>query len=413
MICSNCKEYEVILDFENYIIKKNPQLYEELNSIIEQYFMESDGCQECDGCGSTIAKGEPVANSENGILNSILNIIAKEVMNTIKCCSQCGQGEDISGMYASIKSIFSDPEDDPIAIFNSINTATELGDLLSDFLGNNKDSWEPYYHELVKKIECPRCDNGGGIDWSSHIDNGEFDMYTEVYTQSDIDQFNHQFYGDALAEISFEISKIAEKFTIDELVTLKRKYVSDKLFLSRESEFAKLYELIKESAIVYLLGVNRLLFRARGNDGTPCYSTSQMWSAPSNKVSQGRYNDVGEGYLYLSNNEEVIKKEVLIQSGIYNIGVFKVKNPLVLLPVDFLFGYEYKEFISDEVAANSRDDKFKEQYIITNIVSAIAKAIGYNGIVYMSTKDKFSVNYTLFQYDKNIDLECFKTYESY
>lgn len=406
MLCYRCKEYNLILNLENYILCNRPDLYRDFNQLIDEFYFLNEKERICNNCKSTILINEPYLENFENFSSKVLKIISKEIMRNIVCCTECGDGADIKGLYPSIKSCFYDEDDNPDEIFNEIDTAIELNDLMYEILENKNDSWEPYYKKIVKYIECPQCDNGTGIDWSSHIDHGTFDMYTEVYTQKRIDSFNRNFYGDSVSKINNEISEIAKKFTFDELLELKKKYVNNKIFIYKDNEFKKLYDLIKNSCIVYILGSKRIIFKARPNKVDNYFTTDEMWEAPNHSVGQGRYNDNGESVLYCANNNEVVKEEVIIDSGIHNVGTFRVLNPLVLLPVNYLFGKEYNGFISEEVKADSINYKLKEQYIITNIVSAIAKDIGYNGIVFISAKDYFSVNYALFKYEKNKDLEC-------
>lgn len=410
MLCFKCHTYNLILDFENYIVLNKPNLYDEFNQIINDYFILSENEQTCDNCNSLILENMLYVEEVDGFYESLFELISKEIMRGIVACTECGEGANIQSFYPSIKSCFYDKQDNPTKIFESIDTSSEIKDLMYEILQNNNDSWEQYYENIVEYIQCPNCENGSGEDMDEHIDHGKFNLYTEVYTQADIDEFNRNFYGDSIDKINEEVSQIAKEFTINELVELRSKFSSNKLFIHAHPSFSKLYDLIKTSCIVYILSTDRIVFRARPTKDSYVFQKDEMWDAPRARVGQGRYNDNGEVVLYCSNSKDAVKKEVVSNTGEYTIGVFQVNEPMVLLPVNYLFGRDFEGFISEIVNPDESSYKSKEQYIITNIVSAIAKEIGYKGIVYISTKDKFSVNYALFNYEKNVDLTCIHTY---
>lgn len=134
-----------------------------------------------------------------------------------------------------------------------------------------------------------------------------------------------------------------------------------------------------------------------------------MWEPPINCASHGRYNDIGTSIFYCANNIDVIKKEVSLQDSdsIYNIGKFIINSPRCLFPINYVFSGDYSGLIEEEVPISQQSDTFKQQYVLCNIVSAICANVGYDGIVYKSTKDKLSVDYALFcKFEKGKDIEC-------
>jgi hypothetical protein len=62
--------------------------------------------------------------------------------------------------------------------------------------------------------------------------------------------------------------------------------------------------------------------------------------------------------------------------------------------------------VNEEVPEEDRDLPDKLQYSLTNLVTNICYNIGYDGVVYQSSKDYSSLNYALFcKYTKGEDIE--------
>lgn len=64
-----------------------------------------------------------------------------------------------------------------------------------------------------------------------------------------------------------------------------------------------------------------------------------------------------------------------------------------LFPVNNMIGASFDKLVSEEVPASQRTLKIKKQYILTNLLSVVCEKVGYDGIVYCSTKEKTSVDY--------------------
>lgn len=410
MMCSNCKEYKLLLWFEEYIVSQNPTECEDIKNIFEEYAEIEDEDFECTKCGGQVIKGESYIEEDDEVSEVIFRYMAGQIMNDIDCCEQCGDGEDIQGLFPSIKSYFYDEDDDPEAIFDSFNTASTIEDIMNDVFESRWTLWEPFYENIVEFVECPKCDNGSGVNYDEKMDYGTFGLHTEVYTKRDIDQFNHDFYGDELEEIKIEISYLAKKFSFDELVTLKNDYIQNRMYATRNPLFDKLEQFIKGLFVQkkwYALSENRIVFRTRiSRIGEPL-PKEQLWEPPCGVASHGRYNDIGVSMLYCANNKEVIKKEIVLPYGHnYNIAKFIIHKPIYLFPINNIFGGEFAGLIDEAVPTEQQNINFKQQYIISNIVSAICFQVGYDGIVYRSTKDNISIDYALFcKYEKSKDLE--------
>ncbi len=410
MICSNCENYKLLLDLEEYIVSISPSDYKIIDELFENYSIIADDNIKCFECDCEIVKGESYIKDYDNFLESISQYFAEKISDKIDSCEQCGKGAEIKELYYSIESIFYDEDDDPEAIFDDIDTASTIGDIMSDFLGDRCDIWDRYYDDIVEFVQCPHCGNGSGVNYDEKIDYGTFNLYTEVYTKQDIQQFNHNFYGDELEEINDKISDLAEKCSFDELVNLKNQYIDKRLYAAKNHVFDKLEQFIRDqyhSEKSYVLSKNRLVFRTRTSTIGKPLQKEELWEPPFGCAGHGRYNDIGVSILYCANNREVIKKEVALpRNHRYNIAKFIIHKNMKLFPINNIFDGEFAGLIDESVPKEQQSFQFKKQYIISNIVSGICKEVGYDGIVYHSTKDRNSIDYALFCiYKKGVDIE--------
>ncbi|MCM1160744.1 MAG: RES family NAD+ phosphorylase [Roseburia sp.] len=410
MLCSSCKKNQLLLRFEEYIVSKNPTEYQEFDNIFKNYSIIATEDMICTECGCKIVKGESYIKREDCVFDIVFQYLAEQIMDEIECCEQCGDGEDIQGLYPSIKSCFYDEDDDPEAIFDSFNTASTIEEIMGDVFWDRWDLWEEYFEDIVGFVRCPNCNNGSGIDYDDKINYGTFDLYTQVYTKGDIDRFNHDFYGDEIEFIQKEISDLAKKFSLDELVALKNKYIQNRIYVACNPVFEKLERFIEnlyKQMKWYILSKNRIIFRTRTASIGKLLAKEELWEPPYGVSSHGRYNGIGASVLYCANNKDVIKKEIALPSGYnYNIAKFILHKDMHLFPINNVFSGEFNGLISEAVPLQQQNINFKQQYIIGNIVSAICLKTGYDGIVYRSTKDNVSINYALFdKYEKGKDID--------
>jgi hypothetical protein len=410
MICSSCDKYRLLLIFEEYIVSITPSAYEVSESIERIY----EACVEiankdfeCDKCRRKVITGESYIEDDEKFSEMVFQYFAQLAMDNIDSCEQCGAGEDIQELLPSIKSGF-DKDDDYMSIFESINTSSTIEDIMNIVFEGRVDLWNSYYEEIVEYVKCPKCKNGSGSNYDDKCDYGKFDLDTEVYTQKDIVQFNHDFYGDELKEAKIELSELAQKFSFKELVELKNEYLRNKTFASKNVLFNRLEELIKSFFMqnkYYILSENRLIFRTRTSSSN--LKKEELWEPPYAVSSHGRYNDIGVSILYCANNREAVKREIPLPCGHdYNIAKFIIHKPMLLFPINHVFGGEFAGLIDEVVPAEQQNLQYKQQYILSNIVSAICFQVGYDGIVYRSTKDNCSIDYALFcNYKKGEDIE--------
>ncbi|MDZ5252081.1 RES domain-containing protein [Clostridium sp. LIBA-8841] len=408
MICYRCSEYKFWLNIEKYLVLYNPQEVLKVSRILDDSLEIADEECICDNCGATIVQDECYIDDEENFMDEILEFMGKLVTDEIKCCKECGEGAQIEEIHESIERCYCDKEDNPEEIFDEYDTSTPIEDILNDLFCYDDDFWNQYYEQIVDYVYCPNCLNGSGENYDDKIDYGKFDIYTEVYRESDIDRFNHKFYGDELVEIKNDIHGLANSFSIKELINLKEEYLKNKTFVARNETFAKLERFIQklfDNRIGYLLTPNRMIFRARTENIGVMLSKDEMWEPPFNITNHGRYNDIGTSVLYCANNIDVLKKEVFLdENKCYNVARIITHKEFNLFPINYIFKGEYSGLIDESLVDES--STYKEQYILSNIVSAICLQVGFDGIVYKSTKDDISIDYALFNnYEKNKDLD--------
>lgn len=410
MICSSCTENKLLLSVEQLVINKRPN-DNILEEIFDNYISVASNQMKCANCGGKIVEGETYFDDDDDIFNKLTTYISEQIEKRIECCDECETGDLINNIRHSAEKTFTDEEDGLDDLKEQIDTSSTIEDLVYEELDEWFDLWDSSIgmDNIAENISCPNCGNGSGVDYDDKIDYGTFDRYSEVYTHNDVEYFNYNFYGDEFQGTNF-ISEMAKEFTFDELIDLRKLYAVDVVAATANPLMKRFNDLISTlfaNNCIYILSNNRIIFRARNNKIGNIYSPEKMWEPPLGVASHGRYNQQGIGFLYCANNGDVTKKEIQIKSNEqYNIAKLKVKKNFSLFPVNYVFGVSYDKLVSEEVPVAQQNLQVKEQYILTNLLSEVCKKIGYDGIVYCSTKDKLSVDYALFnKYQRNVDLE--------
>ncbi len=412
MVCSNCKEFRIFLNLEEFIVSKSPNDAECIEYIYSNLVEIAKKDFNCCKCGSKVIKGESYIVDYDELSDTIYRYNGKLVMGHIDYCTECDETSTIQDIFPSLKSRDSKDKTDSVKAFNEIDTSRTISDIIYTIFDGRLERWESHFKAIASYTKCPNpnCKNGSGEDYDDQKDYGIFNLGTSVYTTEDIDQFNSYFNGNELVAVKNEISEIAKNFTIDELDNIKNSYIQSKIFISRHQGFLKLEEFIKslyQQQIYYELAENRLIFRTRISIDDIKLNKSDLWEPPYASASHGRYNDIGTSILYCANNRDVIKKEIIAETGTkHNIAKFILHEPMYLFPINYIFEGDFEGLISEEVSVSDQLLQFKQQYILSNIVSAICYNVGYDGIVFRSTKDKISINYGLFsKYKKYIDID--------
>lgn len=406
MICPYCIEFEYFLSYEANVL-----CYEKadvMSSTMKVFFTSKSIEHKCTKCGSILSAGELYIPNEDDFKEHLYDELANILMQHIVCCEECGTGDEIRYMQYKYEKLMKDDEDkgypSPIR-----DTSREVGDLASEL------EYGQYGDEIISNVidrtYCPKCGNGSGEDFSEKRDFGKFCDSTEVYTQSDVDEFEESFYGQK-SKAQREIEDIANHASFDEIQAMERKIIAQGRFQTYSLPvFGKIEAFLQtvfQKKEYYIIPQDRTIYHLRNNDvKKPLYTAEQMWAAPYSRVKHGRYNDVGEPVLYSSNNPRVLPLEVPAVKGQFpNMATMLVKKQLCLFPVNRFFGGEYIKLVAEAVNDREFEYAYKRQYIVTNIIATIARKVGYDGTAYISTKDRVSTNYAFFDFvqDKKLTI---------
>lgn len=414
MICARCSEFGDLLAVEEYIIRSAPE-----KGIILEEFFDSIACGAnigivCQGCGNHISKTESYFDDENEYKEPLYHFIAEEVTSKIVACSSCSYPDQI---FISMRhGGYFDEDDDIDGMINELDTSEELGEFIYDQFGIDA------VDEIFQSVYCPKCGKGTGEDYDAKTDYGIFDEFTTIYTQEDLDEFDQRFYGD-IANVGNEVNLLADQLTMEELVNLKNDYIQNRIYASRSRAFGKLEDAIKSLYMrdfYYTLCKGRTIYRTRAMDSN--YQISQspsddnLWEPPYGTAGHGRYNDIGASVLYCSNNLGVLRSEVKVAEGKnYVFAKFIINRSLKMFPVNYVFKRggdnrsDFNGLISESTVSDNK--AFRVEYIVSNLVAAICSRIGYNGIVYKSTKCHKSVNYAFLKFEKNRDITMVEVFK--
>lgn len=400
MRCLSC--LNTINSVDNLLIDFNPEDYGLRKN-------ESGCIFKCTYCNEYILDGDYYLDEEYSDIDDIeYNLcfkIAQNIERNIKSCSNCGHGNKMKDLQAGLYVHFKEDEEWE-ELYDDYHIYTELQDVIM----SNSLIDEEYYDLIIDNIRCPVCGNGGGAYNKDTMHYEKFNSYSEVYTENDIKLFDERFYGD-YPEIKQYLKLLDKTITVDELNKFRDEYIENPVFIYNNEVFKIIYLKLEEAynkRQFISLYQSKRLFRARVNTSGELFKKELMWNPPKSKPNQGRYNCHGKSVLYCSNNIEILRKEIEIrQCEEYNFAVFRLLRPINVLPIDLIFD-DFDGFINDDSIDNNC---LKKKYIITNIIQLICEQIGYNGVAYKSVKDNRYVNYALFNFTKDIDIEVIKIFK--
>lgn len=162
--------------------------------------------------------------------------------------------------------------------------------------------------------------------------------------------------------------------------------------------------------------VSGAFFRARIVKGSEVFDTDDMGAPPIGSSLDGRYHHAGQSVLYLSKDQEVAINEILESKvdkalvWVQEYEIDKIDNLLDLsrngdsigtLTSPLLIAILTKRAIDRRVEDPNKT--WKPQYFITRFISDCARASGFQGILYSSTKF-YGKNVVLF-YPEKVNLK--------
>lgn len=396
MRCLNCSN--IVNTVENMLISFNP---DDFNLSIN----DSDNTIRCSSCNERILYQDYYLEDDfDEVEEELIYEIAGNVQSKIKSCTNCLHGGEMRDLQASFYMNFKE-DDEYERLWDKYNISTEMNELIDE----NSLIDEEYYDAIIENIRCPICGNGGGAYSKDTIGFDRFNKYSEVYTSRDIESFNESFYGD-YKSIRECIKFLDENIPIDEIIAFRDEYINNPVFIYKNNVFKTMYSALKklyDKKQYITLFPSMRLFRARVSNEGEQLIDEMMWNPPSNKANQGRYNSHGKSILYCSNCIDILRKEVPIkQNEEYNFAVLRVRKTMHVFPVDLIFD-DFEGFINDN---SIEDSNLKKKYIITNIIQMICEQIGYNGVAYKSVKDRRYVNYAIFNFKRDIDIDMLNVF---
>lgn len=397
MICLEC--IPLLNAYENYPFEFDPESHEKC------HLNDTDEILNCDTCKDKILSQDYYVFEEDlDVLNEELaEILGEELSKLIASCNNCGHGNSMQDLRASIHSFFKREPEDPEEIFENFNQSTTISDLIGDY------SLIPFeqYSLVIDSLRCS-CGNGGGAYSKDTMYDEKFDKYSEIYTRQDIDLFHHTFYGDPLKEVNQILNIMNNEYTTEDLEKFRQSYVNNPLFISRHKLFVDLEEALKylwNNNHTFDLYPSKRIRRIQKTNRNEKINADRMWNPPIYVSSQGRYNTAGQSILYAAIDFDFLKREVPLDPNkdeVYHYATFRVNKQLKCLPVDETF-LDFTHIIKDDAEPEINENN-KRKYVFTNIIQLICKEIGYEGIVYESVKEPLHINYALFNFQKDKDI---------
>ncbi|WP_066309230.1 RES domain-containing protein [Bacillus sp. FJAT-29814] len=371
--------------------------YEELEEAFNKYgIILTDDDYECISCNTGIEVGDMYYCIDFSEVVLAVDELAEVLSQYIDACFNCKGREIDDYYYAWNKDADSEEYQE-----KSVGTSIE------DFLFNH-DIPELIHNELTKQLQCQHCHYGKDPMHPKHNpDGGIFELYDEVYTQKEIDDFWGFDYE--------EFSEFAARYGI----TLGKMDFSDfKEYISKNPLLAfkhpvgqNIYDVLKnhfEAEDYIVLKKGNILYRGRSRKiDAEMFMDKQMWSPPRGVASHGRYNLIGTSVLYCSDKVKCIPLEIHPgHDEAVDIGIFETKNDLKLLNIDFFenFGGFFSEKDEDTKT-------LKEVYLLPNFIRDCCYEIGYHGVKYEGVhQEENYTNYAFFNIVAGFDIQVKKVY---
>ncbi|MCY9737470.1 RES domain-containing protein [Paenibacillus alvei] len=266
---------------------------------------------------------------------------------------------------------------------------------------------------FVELIECPACGYGKSYDPSDYPISGVFDVYSEIYSKKEVDDF----YGFDYIEFSLFAQEYGITITREDLASFKNHLTQYPMLATEHETGSAILETIRNyynsgdydrDREVPLETVYR--GRARKKDSKKL-EKNEMWSPPYGASSHGRFNSIGLSVLYLCSDIKAIPYEIHpTHEDVIDIATFKIEKDLKLFDIS-KFVSDFEGFF-DEI--NEETKILKHAYLLPNFIGMCCNLVGFDGIMYEGVHDRLKyINYALFntsQDDKALIVEDVVTY---
>lgn len=257
---------------------------------------------------------------------------------------------------------------------------TELSEILYDFKVQEK------LHDIfARNLTCKYCGTS------------EFDPYSEVglKTKYEVELDKH-----------FDLAQRKYAKSLSDFKSLIMEFP----FLALESKIAKD---IKKEIEAKKLPVDTIFgtyYRCRNVEDNRAFESKDLMLAPLGIPKEGRFNHSGQSHLYLSQEKETAKAEILgdikdkrliwiqkinIEKPIENILDLTFDWTLMTLSTSaLLIALHTGEYLS---CIRDNDGNWRPDYFITRYIMDCAKNAGYNGVKYQSARSYTGDNIVLFR----------------
>ncbi|MRX71950.1 RES domain-containing protein [Bacillus lacus] len=282
-----------------------------------------------------------------------------------------------------------------------------LGTSVEELLYNHEIP-EALHETVTQYLQCKKCRYGKEAMHPKHNpDGGIFELYDEIYTQKEIDEF----WGLDYEEFSNFALQYGISLNQAELSDFKKYMIENPLLAFKHPVGQKVYDVLKahfEAKDNIELKKGQILYRGRNRkvDGRR-FNKDEMWSPPKGVSSHGRYNLIGTSVLYCSDKVEGIPLEIHpAHDEKVEIGVFEIEKKLKLLNIDFF--ENFGGFFSEK---DTNTKTLKDVYLLPNFIRDCCYEIGYHGVQYKGVHDEGKyTNYAFFNFEMGEDIIAKKVY---
>lgn len=398
--CINCVSNEV--DMEEYL----EHLFISLCDIDFLYEVQGDEEIQCKEC-KRILEEENLYIQEDEIedFNYIISeFLGERLSEEIIYCAQC-EGQELEYYVDKYNYIFEEDGKEMDYLGHDVE------ELLSDYNVPNE-----LEDNVLENLRCSHCGNGERPTHKDNMYSEPFNRYSRYYTERIIAKFyseDDQWLEDLRVFLHFQDRKLAR----DEIEDFVNVLQNRPNFASEHTVGQIIYDTLKDLYVqkkYYKLHKSKILYRGRRRnpniDRAP-FTVEKMWNPPLEAgIAQGRYNRPDDSVLYCSSNYSAVPLETT-GTGILNIATLQTKSVLKLLPINQIFSqFEGFMFDGDEHEHEERRT-YKRKYLLPNYVKDCCDRIGFNGVTYLSVKEKQFMNYALFTFERDKDIRIIQTKE--
>lgn len=259
---------------------------------------------------------------------------------------------------------------------------TDIYELFSDYELSDQE-----ISNICDNLSCPNC----GAD--------NFDISSEIGLKP---QFEI---------VSEEIIKNSDEKFSKEINVLQR-HATNFPFLIYQNETAqKIFDELSQAKFP-LTEIKGKFYRVREVKSSEIILSEKMKNPPIGKSHAGRFNHPGQSHYYLSKSKETAIREVVVdeKAALVWVQEYDIKQS-----IDKILNLSHSiEIVSPTTSTlyialklyntfnwgNRNNGNWKPDYYLTRYIMDCAKKLGYNGILYSSSKVKWTDNIVLFYPDK-------------